>query len=73
MRNGHESCPNGKHHRAEKIEAEAWEKLSALLKDPERLQIGIERMIEEKRVALREDPIHATLLARGVGEDRADA
>lgn len=33
--------------------------LSALLKDPERLQIGIERMIEEKRVALREDPIHA--------------
>jgi hypothetical protein len=58
VRNGHESCPNGKHHRAEKIEAEAWEKLSALLKDPERLQIGIERMIEEKRVALREDPTH---------------
>jgi site-specific DNA recombinase len=56
VRNGHEACPNAKHHRAERIEAEAWEKLSALLKDPERLRIGVERMIEEKRAALRGDP-----------------
>ena len=57
-RHGAEACPNKKYHRAEEIEAEAWEKLSALLKDPGRLEIGIERLIEEKRQALRGDPTH---------------
>jgi len=57
-RNGTSECPNAKHHRAEKVEGEVWEDLSALLKDPERLRIGIERMIEEQRAALRQDPTH---------------
>jgi site-specific DNA recombinase len=55
-RNGPETCPNKKQRRAETIEAEVWEKVSGLLKDPERLRIGIERMHEEQRAALRGDP-----------------
>ena len=51
-----DACPNKKIHRADKIETEAWEKLSGLLKDPERLRVGIERMHEEQRAALRGDP-----------------
>jgi hypothetical protein len=55
-RNGPETCPNKKQRRAEIIEAEVWENVSGLLKDPERLRIGIERMHEEQRTALRGDP-----------------
>jgi len=33
-----------------------WEKVSGLLKDPERLRIGIERMHKEQRAASRGDP-----------------
>jgi len=52
VRNGAEACPNGVHHRVEKIEAE----VSTLLKDPERLRVGVDRMIEErKKSALRRD------------------
>jgi len=57
-RHGAEACPNKKIHRAEKIETEAWEKLSALLKNPERLRIGVDRMMEERKSALRRDPTH---------------
>jgi hypothetical protein len=57
VRNGTEACPNGVHHRVEKIEAEAWAEVSALLKDPERLRVGVDRIIEErKKSALRRDP-----------------
>jgi site-specific DNA recombinase len=57
VRNGTEACPNGVHHRVEKIEAEAWAEVSALLKDPERLRVGVDRVIEErKKSALRGDP-----------------
>jgi hypothetical protein len=55
VRNGNEACPNGIHHRAEKIEA--WAKLSTLLKDPERLRVGVDRIREElKKSARRGDP-----------------
>jgi hypothetical protein len=54
--NGPRDCTSRKVFRAEKVEAEAWEKLSGLLKNPERLRVGIERMIEEQRAALRGDP-----------------
>jgi site-specific DNA recombinase len=54
--NGLRDCTNSKVFRAEKVEAEAWEELSGLLKDPERLRVGIECMIEEQRAALRRDP-----------------
>jgi hypothetical protein len=57
-RNGPGTCPNAKHHRAERIEAEVWHEISSLLKNPERLRAGIERFIEEKRAALQDAPTH---------------
>jgi hypothetical protein len=57
-RNGPDTCPNAKHHKAERIEAEVWYEVSSLLKNQERLRVGIERFIEEKRVALQDTPTH---------------
>src|SRR5215217_5600208 len=57
-RNGPDTCPNAKHHRAERIEAEVWREVSNLLKNPERLRIGIETFIEEERMALQDAPTH---------------
>ena len=57
-RNGSTTCPNYKHHRAERIEEEVWREVSSLLKNPERLRVGIERFIEEKREALQDVPTH---------------
>jgi site-specific DNA recombinase len=54
-RNGLRACSMNKNFRAEKLEAEVWEEVSSLLKDPERLRAGIERMIEEERAASHED------------------
>src|SRR5215211_3784142 len=53
--NGREACPNGKHHRAERTEAEVWGEISSLLKEPERLRAGVARMLEDER---RGDPQH---------------
>ena len=50
---GPEACPNGKNHRAEMVEAEVWEEVSSLLKEPERLRVGIERYIGQEH---RGDP-----------------
>ncbi len=50
---GPEACPNNKSHRAEKVEAEVWEEVSSLLKEPERLRAGVTRMLEDQR---RGDP-----------------
>jgi hypothetical protein len=51
--NGAKACPNGKNHPAEQVEAKVWEEISSLLKEPERLRVGIERYIEQER---RGDP-----------------
>jgi site-specific DNA recombinase len=51
--NGSEGCPNNKTHRAERVETEVWEEVSSLLKEPERLRVGIERYIEQEQ---RGDP-----------------
>src|SRR5215218_449966 len=53
--NGWEACPNGKHHRAERTEAEIWGEISSLLKEPERLRAGVTRMMEDE---CRYDPQH---------------
>jgi site-specific DNA recombinase len=50
------ACANGKHHRAEGTEAAVWELISGLLKDPERLRVGLEEMIEQERAAMRGNP-----------------
>ncbi len=52
---GPKACPNGKNHRAEVAETEVWEEVSSLLKEPERLRVGIERYIEQEH---RGDPEH---------------
>ena len=39
------------------------------MKNPERLRVGIERFIEEKRGAVGHTDPRATTLARGAGED----
>jgi hypothetical protein len=56
VRDGKEGCENAKNRRAEQVEREVWEEVSALLKDPERLRVGLEAMIEEKRRRLRGNP-----------------
>ena len=56
VRDGKEGCENAKNRRALQVEQEVWEEVSALLKDPERLRVGLEAMIEEKRKRLRGNP-----------------
>ncbi len=45
-----------KHHRADKLETEVWAFVCSLLKDPERLRAGLDRMVEEESKGVREDP-----------------
>ena len=49
-------CSNRKHYRAERSEAAVWEFISGLLKDPERLHVGLEAIIEQERAGMRGDP-----------------
>jgi len=52
----HDVCVNKKHNRAEQAEAAVWELVSGLLKNPERLRIGLEAMIERERPGTRGNP-----------------
>jgi len=49
-------CSHRKNHRADKLEPAVWDLVSGLLKDPERLRDGLERIIEEERKGVRGDP-----------------
>ncbi len=51
-----ELCSYRKSYRANKAEALAWEMVSGLLKDPERLRIGLEEMIRREEEGLRRNP-----------------
>jgi hypothetical protein len=42
------TCPSTKCHRAKDLEERVWSLVSGLLKDPERLRVGLERAIEEE-------------------------
>jgi site-specific DNA recombinase len=53
---GAEGCGQRKCHRADKVEPLVWEFVSTLLKDPERLRAGLERLIEQERSVMRGDP-----------------
>jgi len=56
-RNGHkEGCPNTRHYRAIELEEQVWRFVHDLLTEPERLRVGLDAMIEEKRKGLRGDP-----------------
>jgi site-specific DNA recombinase len=50
------ACHHRKNHRAADLEAEVWEHVSGLMKDPEQLRDDLELMIELERKGLRGDP-----------------
>lgn len=53
---GPDACSHGKHHRADKLEQMVWEFVLSYLENPEKLRVGLERMLEEKRKGLRGNP-----------------
>ena len=55
-RDGADACVHRKCHRADEIEPLVWNLVSGLLKDSERLRVGLEEMIEQERSAMRGDP-----------------
>ncbi len=42
-------CSTRKHHKADELEARVWGAVSRVLKKPERLRAGLDRMIEQER------------------------
>ena len=50
------ACAHGKHYKAEALEEAVWALVSGLLKDPERLRAGLEKLIEQERAGARGDP-----------------
>ena len=52
----HHACVNGRHHRAEPLEDHVWGFVAGLLKDPDRLRAGLERMVERERASSRGNP-----------------
>jgi site-specific DNA recombinase len=56
VRDGKLGCDNPQNLRADHVEPLVWEKVSELLKDPERLRVGLGALIEEKKRRLRGDP-----------------
>ena len=53
---GAEACANAYRPRADEFEGAVWNLVSGLLKDPDRLRAGLEKLIEEERSAERGDP-----------------
>src|SRR5829696_1447747 len=59
-KNGHkEGCPNARHYRAIELEEQVWRFVHGVLTDPERLRVGLDAMIKERRKSLRGDPVEA--------------
>ena len=50
-------CSHRKNHRADRLEPAVWGLVSGLLKKPERIRAGLERLIEEERRGTRGDPL----------------
>jgi hypothetical protein len=49
-------CANRKYLRAERIENQVWGFVRVLLRDPERIRTGLDRLIEEERTEAGRDP-----------------
>jgi hypothetical protein len=49
-------CGNRKYLRAEQIEEQVWGFVRGLLRDPERIRAGLDRLIEEERTEAARDP-----------------
>jgi Recombinase zinc beta ribbon domain len=56
VRDGKEGCENGKNPRADYAEPLIWKAVSELLKNPERLRVGLQAMIEGERSWLKGNP-----------------
>jgi hypothetical protein len=52
----YKSCPNTKHHRADRLEPMVWDYISEVMKNPEELRADLDRMIELERKGTRGDP-----------------
>lgn len=55
-RDGAGACSHRKCHRADEVEPRVWELISGLLKDPQRLERGLAKMIELEHAGMRSDP-----------------
>jgi hypothetical protein len=55
-RHGLEACANSRKPRADKLEPEVWGFVSNLLKKPDLLRAGLEKLIEDERRAARGNP-----------------
>jgi site-specific DNA recombinase len=55
-RDGAAVCSHKKCHRAAEVERQVWDLVSGLLKDPERLEAGLEELMEHERALMRGDP-----------------
>ena len=53
---GDAECTNRKNLRALDLEGRVWDLISGLLRDPERLRVGLDEMIEAERAGMRGDP-----------------
>ncbi len=49
-------CANTKHLRAEGIEGQVWDFVRGMLKDPERIRVGLDQLIAEERTSVGRDP-----------------
>jgi site-specific DNA recombinase len=50
------TCPNGKSHRADRLEPMVWNYVSGAMKNPEELRADLDRMVELERRDTRGDP-----------------
>lgn len=53
---GSDACTTVKHHRAEELEERVLEVVSGMLKEPKRLPVGLDHMIERERQSGQDDP-----------------
>ncbi len=53
---GDDACTHKRSHRAADVEGAVWGLVAGLLRDPERLRIGLDAMIETERAGGRGDP-----------------
>jgi hypothetical protein len=56
VRPGPDACANSYVPRASELEAPVWDLVSGLLKDPYRLRVGLEKLIEKERQSVRGNP-----------------
>jgi site-specific DNA recombinase len=54
--NGKSACPNGKNFNVNTVEPPVWQFVSDLLKDPAKVRMGLDTLIDQERRGMRGDP-----------------